>query len=216
MMTWCREMVAWHFWELMKYSKVRKWHFACTLPAKNCATATNTIFQANGGDMKTGYLSIIMDPDEVPIDEHCERLPYDASKWEFPRDRLKLGEFPLHKPFSDTAASSMLEGVLGAHSPWDCSAAWSLGGLCVPIGCGASYLHFKSSVNFCFMNSFWSCFLFYFCLLCQANMFVFSLQGKPLGRGAFGQVIEADAFGIDKTATCKTVAVKMLKGKNND
>uniref|UniRef100_A0A8C3KSX8 receptor protein-tyrosine kinase n=1 Tax=Calidris pygmaea TaxID=425635 RepID=A0A8C3KSX8_9CHAR len=84
-----------------------------------------TVKRANGGDMKTGYLSIIMDPDEVPIDEHCERLPYDASKWEFPRDRLKLG--------------------------------------------------------------------------------------KPLGRGAFGQVIEADAFGIDKTATCKTVAVKMLK-----
>nr|3VNT_A Chain A, Vascular endothelial growth factor receptor 2 [Homo sapiens]3VO3_A Chain A, Vascular endothelial growth factor receptor 2 [Homo sapiens] len=66
-----------------------------------------------------------MDPDELPLDEHCERLPYDASKWEFPRDRLKLG--------------------------------------------------------------------------------------KPLGRGAFGQVIEADAFGIDKTATCRTVAVKMLK-----
>lgn len=40
------------------------------------------------------------------------------------------------------------------------------------------------------------------------------IVGKPLGRGAFGQVIEADAFGIDKTATCKTVAVKMLKGKN--
>lgn len=39
--------------------------------------------------------------------------------------------------------------------------------------------------------------------------------GKPLGRGAFGQVIEADAFGIDKTATCKTVAVKMLKGKSS-
>lgn len=96
-MTCCSEMVAWHFWELMKYSKVRKWHFACTLPAKKCATATNTIFQANGGDMKTGYLSIIMDPDEVPIDEHCERLPYDASKWEFPRDRLKLGEFSLHE-----------------------------------------------------------------------------------------------------------------------
>lgn len=48
------------------------------------------------------------------------------------------------------------------------------------------------------------------------SMFIFSLQGKPLGRGAFGQVIEADAFGIDKTATCKTVAVKMLKGKNDD
>ncbi|XP_055485289.1 vascular endothelial growth factor receptor 2 [Psammomys obesus] len=84
-----------------------------------------TVKRANEGELKTGYLSIVMDPDELPLDERCERLPYDASKWEFPRDRLKLG--------------------------------------------------------------------------------------KPLGRGAFGQVIEADAFGIDKTATCKTVAVKMLK-----
>lgn len=50
-------------------------------------------FQANGGELKTGYLSIVMDPDELPLDEHCERLPYDASKWEFPRDRLKLGRF---------------------------------------------------------------------------------------------------------------------------
>jgi len=72
---------------------------------KICATTTNAIFQANGGDMKTGYLSIIMDPDEVPIDEHCERLPYDASKWEFPRDRLKLGASSLHEPFRDAAAS---------------------------------------------------------------------------------------------------------------
>lgn len=37
------------------------------------------------------YLSIIMDPDEVPLDEQCERLPYDASKWEIARERLKLG-----------------------------------------------------------------------------------------------------------------------------
>lgn len=28
----------------------------------------------------------------MPMDEHCERLTYDAIKWEFPRDRLKLGE----------------------------------------------------------------------------------------------------------------------------
>ncbi|XP_006001437.1 vascular endothelial growth factor receptor 2 isoform X2 [Latimeria chalumnae] len=84
-----------------------------------------TVKRPNRGDLKTGYLSIIMDPDEVPMDEQCERLAYDASKWEFPRDRLKLG--------------------------------------------------------------------------------------KPLGRGAFGQVVEAAAFGIDKLATCKTVAVKMLK-----
>ncbi|XP_069487747.1 vascular endothelial growth factor receptor 2 isoform X2 [Ambystoma mexicanum] len=76
-------------------------------------------------ELKGGFLSIIMDPDEVPLCEQYERLSYDASKWEFPRDRLKLG--------------------------------------------------------------------------------------KPLGRGAFGQVLEADAFGIDKFATCRTVAVKMLK-----
>ncbi|KAJ3599918.1 hypothetical protein NHX12_033872 [Muraenolepis orangiensis] len=57
--------------------------------------------------------------------KRCERLTYDANKWEFPRDRLKLGD--------------------------------------------------------------------------------------PLGRGAFGQVVEAAAFGIEKIATCTTVAVKMLK-----
>lgn len=54
-------------------------------------TERSNAFQANGGELKTGYLSIVMDPDELPLDEHCERLPYDASKWEFPRDRLKLG-----------------------------------------------------------------------------------------------------------------------------
>ncbi|KAM9330391.1 vascular endothelial growth factor receptor 2 [Gastrophryne carolinensis] len=84
-----------------------------------------TVKRPNEGELKAGYLSIIMDPGEVPLDEQCERLLYDSAKWEFPRDRLKLG--------------------------------------------------------------------------------------KPLGRGAFGQVLEADAFGIDKTGTCKTVAVKMLK-----
>ncbi|XP_069066777.1 vascular endothelial growth factor receptor kdr-like isoform X2 [Pleurodeles waltl] len=76
-------------------------------------------------DIKTGYLSIIMDPDEVPLDEQCDRLMYDSNKWEFPRDRLRLG--------------------------------------------------------------------------------------KTLGHGAFGKVVEASAFGIDKCSTCKTVAVKMLK-----
>lgn len=58
-----------------------------------CVTGRSNAFQASGGELKTGYLSIVMDPDELPLDEHCERLPYDASKWEFPRDRLKLGVF---------------------------------------------------------------------------------------------------------------------------
>lgn len=81
--------------------------------------------RSTGGDLKTGYLSMILDAEDMPVDEQCERLAYDANKWEFPRDRLKLGE--------------------------------------------------------------------------------------PLGRGAFGQVVEAAAFGIEKATTCTTVAVKMLK-----
>uniref|UniRef100_A0A8C7XR93 receptor protein-tyrosine kinase n=1 Tax=Oryzias sinensis TaxID=183150 RepID=A0A8C7XR93_9TELE len=70
--------------------------------------------------------SIIIDPDEYPLNEQDDLLQYDSSKWEFPRDRLRLG--------------------------------------------------------------------------------------KTLGHGAFGKVVEASAFGIDKLSTCKTVAVKMLKG----
>ncbi|XP_038583827.1 vascular endothelial growth factor receptor 1 isoform X1 [Micropterus salmoides] len=34
---------------------------------------------------------------------------------------------------------------------------------------------------------------------------------KPLGRGAFGKVMQASAFGIDNATSCSTVAVKMLK-----
>ncbi|XP_007662302.2 vascular endothelial growth factor receptor 1 isoform X1 [Ornithorhynchus anatinus] len=75
--------------------------------------------------VKTDYLSLIVDPEELPLDEQCDRLPYDASKWEFARERLKLG--------------------------------------------------------------------------------------KSLGRGAFGKVVQAAAFGIKKSPTCRTVAVKMLK-----
>lgn len=44
---------------------------------------------------------------------------------------------------------------------------------------------------------------------------VYSLTlGKPLGEGCFGQVVRADAFGINKdhTEQVSTVAVKMLKG----
>lgn len=48
--------------------------------------------QVNPADIKTGYLSIIMDPGEVPLDEQCEYLPYDSSQWEISRERLRLGE----------------------------------------------------------------------------------------------------------------------------
>ncbi|XP_058883994.1 vascular endothelial growth factor receptor 1-like isoform X2 [Acipenser ruthenus] len=107
------------------------------LIALSCSCVVATLFwlfltlfirklkRPSSAEVKLDYLSIIMDPGEVPLDEQCERLPYDASKWEFPRDRLKLG--------------------------------------------------------------------------------------KSLGRGAFGKVVQAAAFGIKKSSTCRTVAVKMLK-----
>lgn len=39
--------------------------------------------------------------------------------------------------------------------------------------------------------------------------------GKPLGEGCFGQVVCAEAFGMDPTRPdqASTVAVKMLKGE---
>ncbi|XP_030921899.1 vascular endothelial growth factor receptor 1 [Geospiza fortis] len=103
----------------------------CTCVAATLFWLLLTLFirklkRPRSSEMKTNhYLSIIMDPDEVPLDEQCERLPYDASKWEIARERLKLG--------------------------------------------------------------------------------------KSLGHGAFGKVVQASAFGIRKSPTCRIVAVKMLK-----
>lgn len=40
--------------------------------------------------------------------------------------------------------------------------------------------------------------------------------GKPLGEGCFGQVVRAEAYGINKDCPdqATTVAVKMLKGRS--
>uniref|UniRef100_A0A672ZR33 receptor protein-tyrosine kinase n=1 Tax=Sphaeramia orbicularis TaxID=375764 RepID=A0A672ZR33_9TELE len=43
------------------------------------------------------------------------------------------------------------------------------------------------------------------------NQWEFPRERKPLGRGAFGKVMQASAFGIDNETGCRTVAVKMLK-----
>ncbi len=60
------------------------------LSISNCY---DVVLQVNPADIKTGYLSIIMDPGEVPLEEQCEYLPYDSSQWEISRDRLCLGTF---------------------------------------------------------------------------------------------------------------------------
>ncbi|CAN9506270.1 unnamed protein product [Ophioblennius macclurei] len=107
------------------------------IPTLTCTCVVATLFwllltlfirklkQSNSSNTKPEYLSIIMDSGEGPVQEQCDRLQYNPSQWEFPREHLKLG--------------------------------------------------------------------------------------KPLGRGAFGKVIQASAFGIDNTTGCRTVAVKMLK-----
>lgn len=121
MMTWWNGSLA--FLGTNETLQSEKMALCLHITSKKSATTTNTIFQANGGDMKTGYLSIIMDPDEVPIDEHCERLPYDASKWEFPRDRLKLGVSSLHEAFCDNLCWRVFQvlacrGAALMQDPW--------------------------------------------------------------------------------------------------
>lgn len=122
--------------------------------------------------MKTGYLSIILDAEDMPMDEHCERLTYDANKWEFPRERLKLGEPETHDS-----------------------------------GCGMRSFNTKIYFNPRPVHI-----VKYNNQQIQNVTIKWVIVGEPLGRGAFGQVLEAAAFGIEKATTCTTVAVKMLKG----
>uniref|UniRef100_A0AAR2K4C3 Vascular endothelial growth factor receptor 3 n=1 Tax=Pygocentrus nattereri TaxID=42514 RepID=A0AAR2K4C3_PYGNA len=61
----------------------------------------------NPADIKTNYLSIIMDPGEVPLEEQCEYLPYDSNQWEIPRDRLRLGKVLGHGAFGKVVEASI-------------------------------------------------------------------------------------------------------------
>ncbi|XP_034545105.1 vascular endothelial growth factor receptor 3 isoform X2 [Notolabrus celidotus] len=63
--------------------------------------------RVNPADIKTGYLSIIMDPGEVPLDEQCEYLPYDSSQWEISRDKLRLGKVLGHGAFGKVIEASI-------------------------------------------------------------------------------------------------------------
>ncbi|XP_060053348.1 vascular endothelial growth factor receptor 3 isoform X3 [Erinaceus europaeus] len=67
-------------------------------------------------DIKTGYLSIIMDPGEVPLQEQCEYLSYDSSQWEFPRERLHLGRVLGHGAFGKVVEAS----AFGIHKGSSC------------------------------------------------------------------------------------------------
>ncbi|XP_063046319.1 vascular endothelial growth factor receptor 3 isoform X2 [Engraulis encrasicolus] len=66
--------------------------------------------RVNPADIKTGYLSIIMDPGEVPLEDQCEYLPYDSSQWEIGRDRLRLGKVLGHGAFG-----KVMEATIFSH-----------------------------------------------------------------------------------------------------
>lgn len=51
----------------------------------------------------------------MPLEEQCEYLPYDSSKWEFPRDRLRLGE--LSPIPATTCCTQGFPPALGIHPP---------------------------------------------------------------------------------------------------
>lgn len=70
---------------------LRVQRFLSKIPCYSAHLLSLLELQVNPADIKTGYLSIIMDPGEVPLDEQCEYLPYDSSQWEISRDRLRLG-----------------------------------------------------------------------------------------------------------------------------
>uniref|UniRef100_A0A672TEN9 Vascular endothelial growth factor receptor 3 n=1 Tax=Sinocyclocheilus grahami TaxID=75366 RepID=A0A672TEN9_SINGR len=72
--------------------------------------------RVNPADIKTGYLSIIMDPGEVPLEEQCEYLPYDSSQWEISRDRLLLGKVLGHGAFG-----KVIEASVFGHDKKTCS-----------------------------------------------------------------------------------------------
>uniref|UniRef100_A0A8K9XLI2 Vascular endothelial growth factor receptor 3 n=1 Tax=Oncorhynchus mykiss TaxID=8022 RepID=A0A8K9XLI2_ONCMY len=63
--------------------------------------------RVNPADIKTGYLSIIMDPGEVPLGEQFEYLPYDSSQWEISMDKLQLGKVLGHGAFGKVIEASI-------------------------------------------------------------------------------------------------------------
>ncbi|ELW66867.1 Vascular endothelial growth factor receptor 3 [Tupaia chinensis] len=101
-------------------------------------------------DVKADYLSIIVAPGEVPLEEQCQHLSYDASQ-EAPTFLLLLGLLPGPRTGALLPTPARSPGPLPA------------------------------------------------------------CAGRVLGHGAFGKVVEASAFGMNKGSSCDTVAVKMLK-----
>lgn len=103
----CTCVVATLFWFLLTLfiRKLRQVsdhiaHIAWKICCCNVLFSLPFYLKSDNSRTKPEYLSIIVDTGDGPVEEQCERLQYDPSQWEFPRERLKLGAF-LHFVFSD-------------------------------------------------------------------------------------------------------------------
>ncbi|XP_052470151.1 vascular endothelial growth factor receptor 3 isoform X3 [Carassius gibelio] len=105
-------VIAIFFWVLLLviFCNVKR---AAVSSISNCY---GVVLQVNPADIKTGYLSIIMDPGEMPLEEQCEYLPYDSSQWEISRDRLRLGKVLGHGAFG-----KVIEASIFGHDKKTCS-----------------------------------------------------------------------------------------------
>uniref|UniRef100_A0AAY4ANK7 receptor protein-tyrosine kinase n=1 Tax=Denticeps clupeoides TaxID=299321 RepID=A0AAY4ANK7_9TELE len=75
------------------------------------------ISQQNSSAGKTEYLSIVLDPGEGSLARQCERLQFDPSQWEFPRDRLKL-----EKPLGEGAFGKVMQAsAFGINNATGCT-----------------------------------------------------------------------------------------------
>ncbi|KAI2644327.1 Vascular endothelial growth factor receptor 3 [Labeo rohita] len=99
--------------------------------------------RVNPADIKTGYLSIIMDPGEVPLEEQCEYLPYDSSQWEISRDRLRLGKVLGHGAFG-----KVIEASIFGHDKKTCSNTVAVKMLKGPLMVIVEYCKYGNLSNF--------------------------------------------------------------------
>ncbi|XP_028816438.1 vascular endothelial growth factor receptor 1 isoform X2 [Denticeps clupeoides] len=99
------------------------------IPTLACTCVVATLFwllitllirklkQQNSSAGKTEYLSIVLDPGEGSLARQCERLQFDPSQWEFPRDRLKL-----EKPLGEGAFGKVMQAsAFGINNATGCT-----------------------------------------------------------------------------------------------
>uniref|UniRef100_A0AAY4ANM1 receptor protein-tyrosine kinase n=1 Tax=Denticeps clupeoides TaxID=299321 RepID=A0AAY4ANM1_9TELE len=115
--------------ESSAYISVETESLSMEIPTLACTCVVATLFwllitllirklkQQNSSAGKTEYLSIVLDPGEGSLARQCERLQFDPSQWEFPRDRLKL-----EKPLGEGAFGKVMQAsAFGINNATGCT-----------------------------------------------------------------------------------------------